>query len=783
MSRTGFHKSFVLALTVLLGICPALPAGAQNGTTLYGQVLSESGEALPYAHIQLISAAPGSNPGGGIADSSGYFKLKVPPQGSIALRLSAVGYEPLKTQIQLPAAADTLSFALKPIAALQTLVVSASLRERYLSASPVRIDVLPAAAIQTYLPGASSTLMESISLVSGLEEVQACGVCMTNSISINGLPGAYTAVMIDGMPLFGALASTYGLNGIPVQIIERVEIIKGPGSTLFGSEAVGGVINVITKDPAAQPALSLDMMGTQHAEFYGNLAFAHRIGKSRGFSALSSAYSDHFEDRNSDGFSDVVHLDRYTLFQKWDLFRPSARRWTLAGRLYYEDRRNGVEAFLKDRAYRQLRGSDQIYGESISTFRAEVFGNYELNTQTPLSLDYGWSSHAQQSWYGDVFYRAQQRNGLINGRWEQSYGQHRLLGGIALRYQYYDDNTSATQHEHPADSLRVLNQPDQGWIPGVFVQDEWEPHRNWTLLGGLRLDHWARHGLIPSPRLSIKWQPHPMSAFRLNSGTGFRVVNLFAEEHAFVSGQRQVIIAEDLSPERSWNISLSASRQLFLFGGNGSFEADIYYTNFSNQILADYSQVGFIRYSNASGWSRSTGLSALLQQRFAFPLALQISGNVQRVQLREQDESGQWSLRDMEHAARWTALFSADYTWRKADLSIAYMLRGIGPMALPAVFDLDAEGQPLAHPRPLKSQAYVIHQIQLIKRFGESWSVYGGVQNLGNYQQEGSPLAGLNDPAAAAGFSEWFDTNYVYAPMHSREAYLGVRYTLSRKSE
>ena len=116
--------------------------------------------------------------------------------------------------------------------------------------------------------------------------------------------------------------------------------------------------------------------------------------------------------------------------------------------------------------------------------------------------------------------------------------------GSTLRYDAYDDNTLATEQEIDGD---ITNAPNNQFVPGIFAQDEFSISENLTVLGGLRLDHHQEHGLIYAPRLNVKANTSEWTTFRFNFGTGFKVVNLFTEDHAFVTGQREVIIADDLS--------------------------------------------------------------------------------------------------------------------------------------------------------------------------------------------------------------------------------------------
>ena len=759
----------IMRLPALALLLVPLAAFAQMGVVA-GRVLEAGAEGLPFAHVRLEGTGLGT-----VADAEGCFLLEGVPAGEGTLLATAVGYTGQRRAVVFAGGdTTTVHLELTPGRALEEVVVSGTMRQSYLLESPVKVEVVSAEQVNTYLPSAASGLVESVRLVNGVQEVVACGVCFTNSLSINGLPGPYTTVLMDGMPIYGSLASVYGLNGIPNMIVDRFEVTKGPNSTLYGSEAVAGVINIVTRDPAEQHPFELDLMGTTHREGFGNLGLAPRIGNSSGFVGVNWAYLNDFSDDNGDGFGDMADMDRVSLFTKWAFGRPSGKAWTLAAKGYYEDRRNGLEGYLRNRAYRTLRGNDTLYGESIYTRRVELFGSYTFHTRLPLRLDHSATWHDQDSYYGADHYVGRQGTGFLNLLHDAAYGEHRLLAGATLRGQIHDDNTAVSETVLPAGD--TLNQPDRQVIPGVFVQDEWRINDRLTVLGGLRLDHYRRHGFVWSPRLSVKAKPGRWTTLRLNAGSGFRIVNLFAEDHAFVTGQREVVLQEGLRPERSWSGSLNAHHVFNLGLGTGSLDLDAFGTWFTDKVITDYGTVGEINYRNVAGYALTAGTAVGLRYQFAFPLGIEAGAQAQRA-VEVEDEG---PARDIELAPRWTAVFTANYTWRAADLTVGLTANATGPMALPEVYDLGPDGQPVADPRPLRSEPFVLANLQVEKRFGEAWAVYGGVQNLLDYRQPGSPLSGLGDPANPPGFSPFFDTAYAWAPNHGREAYLGLRWRVAR---
>jgi outer membrane receptor for ferrienterochelin and colicins len=739
-----------------------LPVIAFGQTDIKG-VVQVDNEGFPGATVRLLQTDYGT-----ITDPDGTFIISEVPDGSYTLEIRSVGFKIIKEEITVPSTSELNVVLEESTLTMDEVVVTGTMQPTFVSRSPVKVEVITAKHLNTYTPAAATSVVEGISLVNGIQEVVACGVCFTNSISINGLPGPYTAILMDGSPIYGNLASVYGLNGIPSMIIDRFEVIKGPSSTLYGSEAVAGVINIITKDPSKQPIFSADVMGTSHYESFGNFSLAPKIGKSSGFIGLNYAYINDFDDRNGDGFGDNINLDRISLFSKWDIYRPSGKRFTISGKYYYEDRRNGVEQFLENRNYQKLRGSSEIYGESIYTNRYELFGTYELPTVEKIRLDYSISTHDQDSYYGADYYQASQNILFTNLIWDKPMENHQLTTGVTSRYQSYDDNTIATESNGE-------NQPDNQYIPGLFVQDEWSITERFTALSGVRLDHYDGHGFIPAPRLSLKYKPGDWTTLRSNFGTGFRIVNLFTEDHAFVTGQRVVVIEEELKPEESYNFSLNLNHIYTLGASQGMIDIDAFYTYFTNKITPDYSNEDQIRYANTDGFAVSKGIGINIQQELAFPLAFSAGFNLQDVTEKENGEK-----RDIEFAPSWTGIFTANYNHKPWNLTVAYTARLTGSMALPVVYDLDENGDPLSTPRPTSSSTFAIHNLQIAKDFKGGWAIYGGLQNLFDYVQPWSPLTGTNDPNANLGFSDSFDTAYAYSPIHGREIYVGISWSLAK---
>ncbi|NNL92722.1 MAG: TonB-dependent receptor, partial [Saprospiraceae bacterium] len=593
-----------------------------------------------------------------------------------------------------------------------------------------------------------------------------------------GLEGPYTMVLIDGMPIVSSLATVYGLSGIPNSLIERMEIVKGPASSLYGSEAIGGLINIITKNPIKAPLLTADVMASSWGELNTDIGLKFKLNEH--VSVLTGVNYFNFDnviDNNDDNFTDLTIQKRLSVFQKWNIERKDNRLFTLATRYYWEDRWGGELNWTN--AY---RGGDEIYGEAITTKRWEFLGQYELPIEEDVLFSFSFNSHEQNSVYGDVPYIADQKIGFGQFTWDKSIGDHDLLFGSALRYTYYDDNTPATGGEINDPN----NNPDEIWLPGIFVQDEITFDASHKMLLGLRYDYNDAHGHIFTPRLAYKWSLSRNDIFRLNMGTGFRVVNLFTEEHAALTGARDVVVAEDLNPEQSYNLNANYIKKIYFDNGSsGSIEMSGWYTYFTNVIFPDYeSNANQIIYKNLNGSAVTKGLSINADLTLANGFSFLLGGTLMDVSKREDGVTKRQTLTE-----RFAGTWSVSYRLPNNNFSIDYTGNVYGPMVLPLLGELDK--------RPEESPWWSIQNIQLTYKGMNDIEIYGGVKNLLNW----TPWKNQTEPIIARAFDPFdrgveynaegniiptetnpnalsFDAAYVYAPNQGVRAFLGLRYSI-----
>lgn len=740
-----------------------LPLLSVAQTGIIKGVVKCGDESVPFANVGLIGTSFGA-----ATDIDGKFSLENVPAGKYTLQISSVGFKNYRKAVVLESGITTRVNANmeKTSAQLDEFVVTGTLKEVSIMESAVPIKVYKPIYFRK---NPTPALFEALQIVNGVRPQINCSVCNTGDVHINGMEGPYTMITIDGMPIVGGLSTVYGLNGIPNSMIGQMEVVKGPASTLFGSEAVGGLINVITKAPEETPRVSVDVFGTSWGEVNTDLGVMFKPSK-KITSSLGVSYFkyDNPIDNNGDNFTDLTLQDRVSVFNKWSFKRKEDKEFSMAVRYIYEDRWGGEMQWTPE-----FRGGDSIYGESIYTSRYEVIGKYQLPLKERFMLSFSYSDHDQNSVYGNTPYLAQQKIAFSQLYWDKKLDVHDILVGAAFRFNYYDDNTPAT---YSLDTLNPKNEPDVASLPGIFVQDAISINEKNKVLLGTRYDYDSRHGSIFTPRFNYKWSPNDRNTVRLSAGTGYRVVNLFTEDHAAATGAREVVINGTLDPETSYNANLNYQRFINTKFGFINFDASVFYTYFTNKISPDYETNPLqIIYENIDGYAVSQGASFDLGINFSIPLDIKVGATFIDVYEMNNDVNGNLRREKQLLTENISGTYSVSYSFDQPKIKIDYSGNLYGPMKLPLVEnDVRAE----------YSDWYSIQNIQITKTFKKNWEIYGGVKNLLDFTPPSNSILRANDPFDKNinspdnpnGYT--FDPTYVYAPFQGIRGFFGVRYTL-----
>ena len=715
--------------------------------TIYG-VIKDSDSNLLFGATIYNS----SNSKIGITNEMGVFSVES-VKGENKLFISYVGYT--SKIITLESTGDSInrgSIVLENDS-LDEIVISGTLRQVSKLKSAVPIELYTANFFKA-TPKAS--FFEAIEGINGVRPQLNCNICNTGDIHINGQEGANTMVLIDGLPLVSGLSTVYGLSGIPQSLIKQVEVIKGPASTLYGSEAIGGVINLITKSPETVHPFNLDTFISSWGELNIDLGAKYTLKNSQGLIGINYFNYSNPIDANEDGFTDLTLQHRISIFNK-----INTKKTSLAFRYFYEDRWGGEMNWSSD-----FRGGNEVYGESIYTSRVEIFGRYDHSEN--LFLQYSLNNHDQNSVYGTTSYNAIQTIGFVQGVFSKKVNNHDVILGATYRYTIYDDNTPATVEK------------DKTALPGLFIQDQWTLSESKTLLSGIRYDKNSIYGDIWTPRLNFKWASKDESSIlRLGFGTGYRVVNVFTEDHAALTGARDVIFTETILPEKSWNTTINWNKKLYTkYGAILDLDFSVFNTAFSNRILPDYeTNPNQIIYGNLDGKAITQGATITINGVFANGLKINVGATFIDSKIINKNQTEYPFLTE-----KFSGNYQLSYTLYNPKITIDLSGTAIGPMKLPLLGDLDTRApySPVINIVNLQA-TYAIKTIE----------VYAGIKNILNFKPasnsiarafdpfdsgvefgaNGQVIATPNNPNALS-----FDPSYVYYSNQGINGFLGIRY-------
>ena len=696
-----------------------------------------------------------------VASAKGRLQLQAAVGDTITC--TAMGYE--KTVLMITTDQSFFTITMRPSAGmLGDVVVSGTLRQVSKLASPIPVESYSA---KFFKKNPTPNIFEALTIVNGVQPQLNCNVCNTGDIHINGMEGPYTMILIDGMPIVSSLSTVYGLSGIPNSLVKRIEVVKGPASTLYGSDAVGGLINIITKDVLTANRFSADINGSTSGEMSADVATTLHAGKTLGLLGVNLYNYWTKQDVNHDNFTDVTQQRRVSIFNKWDFDRHNNLPASLAWRLFTEERWGGELNWT-----RNYRGSDRIYGESITTKRLEVIGN--IGISKPLLLEYSYNYHNQDSYYGIVKYAASQHTAFAQLRWDKTIGQHNIVAGMPFKYIWYDDNTVATSKANG-------NKPSISTTASVFVQDEIKISPSFSTLLGLRYEHTNIQGGVLAPRLAVKWQVNKQHTLRLSTGNGFRIVNLFTEDHAALTGAREVVINNDLKPEQSWNANVNYTGQINKNWGFIGLDASVFYTCFTNKILPDYTtDPQKIFYDNLDGYAISKGITGNLDISTRKGFKSLLGFTLMDVYAVEKGKREQ-----QMNAPKLTITYSVSYTLKKWNTSFDLTGKLFSPQRLP-VYPNDF--------RPEYAPWFTLMNLQATKKVNSNFEIYVSVKNLLNFLPN-NPILHPDDPFDKPGgkyfladgkpnpvtnpYHFTFDPNSSFAPMQGIKGMMGVRWMVN----
>ena len=562
-----------------------------NGTdaNLYGHVIDkQNGEHLPYIAILVKGTTIGTT-----TDVSGHYFLKNLPVGTLTLEIKSMGYRTIQKNVTVKAGvAIELNFELDPDdVSLDEVVVSANRSETKRRLAPNLVSVVNSKLFETTQ---ATCLAQGLNFQPGVRTEDNCQNCGFTQVRINGLDGHYSQILIDSRPVFSALNGVYGLEQIPANMIDRVEVVRGGGSALFGASAIGGTINVITKEPSrnsAEVGHSFTSMGGSNSFDNATSANVSLVtdNNKAGFYAYGQSRYRQAYDYDSDGYSELPLLRNQTLGLNSYLKLSPYSKLIMQYHGINEFRRGGNKL---DQAPHEANVAEQV--EHNIQGGGLTYNFFSPDEKNRLSAYFSFQTTSRKSYYGGIGEGTEEDKEAA----EKDYGTtHDFTYVFGTQYVHSFDklifmpSDLTLGAEYNFDGLKdVILGYDRHFkqdvrIGSLYFQNEWK-NKKWSLLLGGRLDkHNMVDDLIFSPRVNLRFNPTEDINLRVTYAGGFRAPQAFDEDlHVgVVGGERLVtVLADDLKEESSNSFSVSADLYHKFGNVQVNFLVEGFYTDLNN---------------------------------------------------------------------------------------------------------------------------------------------------------------------------------------------------------
>lgn len=730
-----------------------LLAGSSNAQeVIKGTVFGiEEGVRSPVngASVQWINTTTGT-----ITNSEGKFELAITNISEKIIIISMMGFN-----------SDTVSANTSKELLIELRLVSTSeiLVEDDNSSNTISKDVVKTEVLSQneFKKASCCDLSGCFGSNSSVEVAVTDIVTNTKEMQILGLDGSYTQILMDGIPNMSGLTSKYGLNSIPGTLINKINISKGANSVLQGYESISGIINIELKDFNSSEKFLLNGYMNNTLERHVNTNYAGKWDKWSTIFSGHTAQESMRLDENGDGFMDAPLVTRYMGYNKWS-FEDDDEEVSFDAAVQYvnEKRIGGQKGFSKDDM-----GSNSIYGQTVDLNSFKVYSKFgkTLENNDQVKGFFSYDVYDDLSYYGITRYNAKQKSLYANVFYEtELFTDNMLKGGLSYRHELIDEDINFT-HATSKSYAGIYNKKES--VPGAFLENVFTGlNRKLMVISGVRLDYHNKYDAIVTPRFLAKYEFTPETILRASFGTGFRTINLFNEYSNLFSSGRDIIIGEELNPEKVVNFGVNLVQYVTIGDVHADVVVDYYKTNFINKIIPDYnSNSSRVTFENLHG---SAGSDVFQVETNIRPFANLDIKNSYKYNTVKYSQNG--IEEDAPFIAKHKILSNVSYSFDENKWGANVSMNWFGKQTLP-----DTKSNPIEYQQPSESEPFAVFNAQINKNF-ESFEFYAGLENIFDYKQA-NPIVSANNP-----FGQYFDTSFIWGPVKGREIYAGFRFKILR---
>ena len=556
---------------------------------IHGHVIDKhTGEHLPYIVVMLKGTTIGVS-----TENTGHYIIRNAPEGTFIVEVSAIGYKTQRQEITIKKGrAYEINFVLEEDhVMIDGVIVSATRSETTRRMSPTLVNVV---GMDLYDKTNSTTVAQGLSFQPGVRVENNCQNCGFQQVRINGLDGQYTQILIDSRPIFSSLAGVYGIEQLPANMVDRVEVMRGGGSALFGSSAIAGTINIITKEPIRNSgSLSHSITSIAGTSAFHNTTDINASIVSEdnklGIAVFGQNTAKDAWDANGDGFTELSKISGQTLGFRSYLKTGLYSKLTAEYHHLEEFRRGGDNLDLPP--HEAMIAEQTEHGINTGGLK---FENFSKNQKSRFNMFVSLQHIVRDSYYGagmdpNAYGKTTDLTWVGGAQFVHKFDKclfmpADLTAGVEYNEDYLRDNMWG--YDRTTDqTVRIIS---------AYAQNEWK-NEKWGILIGGRLDkHNLIKNLIFSPRANLRFNPTKNINLRASYSYGFRAPQAFDEDLHIdnVGGTVSMIrIADDLSVEKSQSISVSADIYHNWGDWQGNFLVEGFFTDLDDVFALK--EIGF----------------------------------------------------------------------------------------------------------------------------------------------------------------------------------------------
>lgn len=638
-------------ITLILCLCCTLTAAwateeekmNASDANVFGHVLDkETGEHLPFITVILKGTTIGTT-----TDNSGHYFLKNLPEGKFTLEFKYLGYKTVTRDVKLEKGkTQEINVEMEEDRiALDGVVVSANRSETSRRLAPTLVNVIDSKIFKTTN---AVNLAQGLNFQPGVRVETNCQNCGFQQVRINGLDGPYTQILIDSRPIFSALSGVYGLEQIPANMIDRVEVMRGGGSALFGSSAIAGTINIITKEPlrnSGELTHTLSSIGGS-SSFDNNTTLNASLVTDNGKAGMYIFGQNRHRsgyDHDNDGYTELPKLKNQTVGFRSYLKTSTYSKLTFEYHHMNEYRRGGN---LLDRPPHEADIAEQL--EHSIDGGGLKFDLFSSDYKQRFSVFTSAQNTDRDSYYGtgqdpNAYGKTTDLTFMAGTQYSYSFDQFLfmpsdLTAGLEYNYDHLKDEMIGYN--------RYTNQKVH--IESLFLQNEWK-NKRWSFLIGARMDkHNMIDNVVFSPRANVRFNPTEDINIRASYSSGFRAPQAFDEDmHISAVGGEIAMIrrAKDLKEEKSQSLSTSVDfYHRFKNGIQVNFLVEGFYTSLNDVFVLEEigkdEQGNIIKERRNGSGAKVMGLTLEGKSVLSSWLSLQVGATFQRSRYNEPEK---WS--------------------------------------------------------------------------------------------------------------------------------------------